>query len=262
MAELTSMMHRVCATPQLSLPLLLQNNGTLNSSPVDHTSSLPAHCRSTRRSAPPVLHCPLQFNRLDFHLIRASFFIFDSHCNLISFFKVPRICISSFLFSLSADCQTHLSPLQLWTQFYFPLLFPPGLSCCQLSFSTLCNMNLAGFWTSWFCSNTPLRGNQKVCQRLLPHGKIAVSLFSFKSLWAVNSPCFAKYYGYLLCFSCAPRCNRSAAIREVCDLKQSSCIAAFFCRNVDLPLISILLFSRLKGYLDHRWLIGLFMFLI
>lgn len=126
-----------------SLPLLLQNNGTLNSSPVDHTSSLPAHCRSTRRSAPPALHRPLQFNRLDFHLIRASFFIFHSHCNLIAFFKVCRICISPFLFSSSADCQTHLSPLQLWTQFYFPLLFPPGLSCCQLSFSTL-SMNLAG----------------------------------------------------------------------------------------------------------------------
>lgn len=51
----------------------------------------------------------------------------------------------------------------------------------------------------------------------------------------MNSPCFAKYYVFLLCFSCAPRCNRLAVIREVYDLKQSSCIVAFVCRMVDLP---------------------------
>lgn len=71
------------SAPQLSLPLLLQNNGTLNSSRVDHTSSLPAHCRS----APPALRCPLQFKRLDFHLTETSFFIFDSCWNLSSFFQ-------------------------------------------------------------------------------------------------------------------------------------------------------------------------------
>lgn len=41
---------------------------------------------------------------------------------------------------------------------FFPLLLPPDLCCCQLCLSTLCNMNSAGLWTSWFHFNTPLRG--------------------------------------------------------------------------------------------------------
>lgn len=140
MAELTSMMQSLCDSSALSA-----------SAPPEQWDFKFLSCRPHFLSPRPLslysplcsTGSPLQFNRLDFHLIGASFFIFHSHCNLISFFKVSRIFISSFLFSSSADCQTHLSPLQLWTQFCFPLLFPPGLSCCQLSFSTL-SMNLAG----------------------------------------------------------------------------------------------------------------------
>lgn len=146
MAELTSMLSSVCqwfdsSAPQLSLPLLLQNNGTLNSSPVDHTSSLPAHSRSCRRSAPPALHRPLQFNCLDFHPIRG-----DKH--LIKFFSFYLVLYSTFKLSFPQinSATTNLTFLLLSCGFFsvFLPLFPSDLSCCQLSFSTLCNMNSPG----------------------------------------------------------------------------------------------------------------------
>lgn len=109
MAELTSMLFCVCrwfdsSAAQLSLPLLFQNNEALNSSLVDHTSSLPAHSRSCRRSAPPVLHSPLQFNRLDFHLIPAekhqlTSLLLHSHCKVF-FSSLPGSKLSTSVFSL------------------------------------------------------------------------------------------------------------------------------------------------------------------
>lgn len=139
MAELTSMLSSVCqrfdfTAPQLSLPLLFQNNETLNSSPVDHTSSLPAHSRSCRRSAPPAFHSPLQFNRLDFHLIPAEktlthfftvnltqvslSFLLGSHSN--SDFSCFRFLF--FPFSIYSNNRTHL------------LFFSSGFLSCSIFF--------------------------------------------------------------------------------------------------------------------------------
>lgn len=162
------MLSSVCqrfdfTAPQLSLPLLFQNNETLNSSPVDHTSSLPAHSRSCRRSAPPAFHSPLQFNRLDFHLIPAEktlthfftvnltqvslSFLLGSHSN--SDFSRFRFLFFPFFYLQQQQNSPSLFQLRISFLFYFfPPHFPPDSSCCQLSFSTLCNMNSPGFFTS------------------------------------------------------------------------------------------------------------------
>lgn len=144
MAEVTSMLPAVCplsdtSALQLSLTRLLLNNGTLNSSPVDHTSSLPAHSRSCRRSAPPALHSPLQFNRLDFHPIPA-----EQHQLSSSLFKLTFTALHIYIY-IFYFCQLTRTKLTFLDSFsppsFFPPLCPPDLSACQLSFSTLCNMN-------------------------------------------------------------------------------------------------------------------------
>lgn len=149
MAELTSMLHSVrrrCGSSALSASAPPEQWDFKFLSCRPHFLSLPAHCRSGRRSAPPALHSPLY--------TFISSLLTDSNRLLCKSFSVWFPHFQTLLFALSVFFLnlTHLSPLQLCglllLLFCFippPPLFPPDPSCCQLSFSTLCNMNSAGF---------------------------------------------------------------------------------------------------------------------
>lgn len=150
MAELTSMLHSVCrrcdsSAPSASAPPEQWDFKFLSCRP--HFLSLPAHCRSGRRSAPPALHSLLytsisslltNINRL----LYKSFSVWLSNPSFRFFLFSSSTKLTFLLFSCVDSC------------FFFsvlfpptptPPLFPPDPSCCQLSFSTLCNMNSAGF---------------------------------------------------------------------------------------------------------------------
>lgn len=145
-----------------------------------HFLSLHAHSRSRRRSALPALHSPLQFNRLDFHLIPAEQHqLSSSHSTLTAKSFSPLCLVPNFTFPPFLSIFFPFLHFCKLTFLVFSFFFSPQSSSgCQLSLSTLCNMNWAGFFTSWFCSNMPLRGNWFVSQRFLPYSKTAVPSFT------------------------------------------------------------------------------------
>lgn len=140
MAELTSMLHSVCrwsdsSALSASAPPEQWDFKFLSCRP--HFLSPPAHCRSAR-SAPPALHCPLQFNRLDFHLIPAdkhqlTSLLLTLAAKSILFFKFFKLSISipSFPFSVLFFWQHKNSPFSssaVDSCFFFSVLFPPHSS--------------------------------------------------------------------------------------------------------------------------------------
>lgn len=186
----------VCGTTRQlfssSLPLLYQNNEPLNSSPVDHTSSLPAHSRSWRPFAPPALHSP-QFKRLAFspHLYwtSAHFLVFTSR--LFSF-----SCLFFSILQQHATTMKKKITFLLLSSFFFPSWFGllPALFLHSLQLEPCSFLHL-------------LILLQHVTDFSLFASFLNSSFFIYPCCWAMNLCCFAKYYSYLQCCSCRPHIN-------------------------------------------------------
>lgn len=228
MAEVTSMLPAVCplsdtSALQLSLTRLLLNNGTLNSSPVDHTSSLPAHSRSCRRSAPPALHSPLQFNRLDFHPIPA-----EQHQLSSSLFKLTftslHIYIYIFLFLSTHKNKTHLSWLLFSSSFFFflhsVLLIcllasspsPPSATWTEQVSSPL-DFAPTRHWRETDLSPCAFCLTEK--QQYLHSPSVSAEQHIHSALLVSTGACSWRPYN-----------SRLAAVREISGLKDNSCTVA------------------------------------
>lgn len=115
MAELTSMLSADGSTPRPLSSVCRSSSRTmrlLNSSLVNHTSSLPAHRRSCRRAAPPARHSSLQLGRLDFHLIPAEQHQPTSPASNFSSLSSLLLSTSNFLFSFPPSFFMHFQQQQ------------------------------------------------------------------------------------------------------------------------------------------------------
>lgn len=171
-------------------------------------------------------------------------FLFSSWFNTSFFFPLIN---STTQQQNSPFCSSALDSCFFYSVIYFPSLFPPDSSCCQLSFSTLCNMNSAGFFTSsfrpWSETDTFPDTLPLPVKFQFPHSPL------FWLCWAVIHPALLNIKGNLLCDSCS---SRLAVTREIYGLENSSCIVAFCCRKADQAANSVLVWRT--TWSSEAWL--------